>query len=167
MRRQGSASAVNQLVRHCWQGMERYRQRRGAETPEALTNQVLAEFLLSLPRLHFESDQQMWAYLHRIARSRLIDERRKVRVEHLPLGEDDLDGRLSDSFVDRIDDQLTLATLLESLTAEQQTVLQLRFIQDLSIEETSERMGKSASAVKGLQYRAVAALANVVASIAH
>ncbi len=165
--RRGSTNSVNLLVQRCWPRIEQYVARRGAETPDALTNQVLAEFLLSLYRLTFESDQHVWSYLHRIAKSRLIDERRKLRAEHIPLDEDDVDVPVSESFDQQIADQLAVATLLDELTAEQQQVLQLRFIHDLSIEETGERMGKSVSAVKGLQYRAVAALADIVASIAH
>ncbi len=154
----GSDRAVEELVRHCWAGVHRYLQRRGAETAEALTNQVLAEFVLSLPRLSFSSDRQVWAYLHRIARSRLIDERRKQRAEHLPLDEEDIGAQAADLFEDRLAQRLALVDLLTYLTLEQRQVLEMRFYLDLSVEETATRMGKSISAIKGLQHRAMAAL---------
>ena len=47
---------------------------------------------------------------------------------------------------------------LGQLTAEQQHVLSLRFTEDRSLEETAEIIGKSITAVKALQFRAVAAL---------
>lgn len=44
------------------------------------------------------------------------------------------------------------------LTPEQQNVLALRFSQERSLEETATIMGKTVTAVKALQFRAVAAL---------
>ena len=47
---------------------------------------------------------------------------------------------------------------IRRLTLEQQHVLTLRFADDLSLEETSQIIGKSVTAVKALQFRALAAL---------
>lgn len=47
---------------------------------------------------------------------------------------------------------------IQQLTPEQQHVLGLRFAQERSLEETADIMGKSVSAVKALQFRAIAAL---------
>ena len=44
------------------------------------------------------------------------------------------------------------------LTADQQHVLALRFSEERSLQETADIMEKSVSAVKALQFRAVAAL---------
>lgn len=46
----------------------------------------------------------------------------------------------------------------QKLTGEQQHVLALRFADDRSLEETARIIGKSISAVKALQFRAVASL---------
>ncbi|GAB4538781.1 MAG: sigma-70 family RNA polymerase sigma factor [Anaerolineales bacterium] len=47
---------------------------------------------------------------------------------------------------------------LQTLTAEQQEVIALRFGQGYSLEETAALMKKNANAVKALQFRALAAL---------
>ena len=47
---------------------------------------------------------------------------------------------------------------LQELTAEQQHVLALRFSQERSLEETAGILGKTVTAVKALQFRAVASL---------
>jgi len=48
--------------------------------------------------------------------------------------------------------------LLSPLTNEQRQVLEMRFLDDLSIEETASRTGRSQDAVKGLQRRAINAI---------
>lgn len=47
---------------------------------------------------------------------------------------------------------------MQKLTPEQQHVLALRFADEFSIEETAQMIGKSVTAVKALQFRAVASL---------
>jgi RNA polymerase sigma-70 factor, ECF subfamily len=49
---------------------------------------------------------------------------------------------------------------LTQLSDEQRTVLELRFRQDLSVEETCQVMNKSAVAIRVLQHRALKALKN-------
>ena len=51
-----------------------------------------------------------------------------------------------------------LKSALKQLTPEQQSVLTLRFAGECSVEETASQMKKSVSAVKVLQFRAIAAL---------
>ena len=55
-------------------------------------------------------------------------------------------------------DQLAVREAIRQLTPEQQHVLALRFSQELSLEETAAVMGKTITAVKVLQFRAVQAL---------
>ena len=54
--------------------------------------------------------------------------------------------------------------LLATCSAEQRDVLMLRFVNDLSVAETAEILGKSQEAVKGLQRRALAAVERALAS---
>jgi RNA polymerase sigma-70 factor (ECF subfamily) len=54
--------------------------------------------------------------------------------------------------------------LLEKLREDYRTVLLLRFMGDLSPEETAEVMGKSPGAIRVLQHRALAALRNLMGS---
>jgi len=51
-----------------------------------------------------------------------------------------------------------LKSALKQLTPDQQSVLTLRFAGECSVEETAVQMKKSVSAVKVLQFRAIAAL---------
>ncbi len=54
--------------------------------------------------------------------------------------------------------------LLATCSPEQRDVLMLRFVNDLSVAETAEILGKSQEAVKGLQRRALAAVERALAS---
>lgn len=58
--------------------------------------------------------------------------------------------------------QQQVAHALKELTPEQQHVLALRFSEERSIEETASILGKSVTAVKGLQFRAIAALRRLI-----
>jgi len=51
---------------------------------------------------------------------------------------------------------------LQDLTPEQQHVLALRFSGEYSLDDTANLMGKSVTAVKGLQFRAIASLRRLV-----
>jgi RNA polymerase sigma-70 factor (ECF subfamily) len=51
-----------------------------------------------------------------------------------------------------------LRQAMQRLTPEQQHVLALRFAEEYSLEETASVMGKTITAVKQLQFRAVASL---------
>jgi RNA polymerase sigma-70 factor (ECF subfamily) len=51
------------------------------------------------------------------------------------------------------------------LTADQQEVLALRFTSGLSVEETARQMGRTVTAVKALQFRAVDALRQMLAEV--
>ena len=55
---------------------------------------------------------------------------------------------------------------LQHLTADQQRVLNLRFGQGYSLEETAALMKKKANAIKALQFRALAALRRQVGEVA-
>jgi len=76
----------------------------------------------------------------------------------LPANEDIEFDVIHQAGVDRI------RKALRSLSAEQQEVLILRFSEELDLEETANMMGKSVSAVKSLQFRAVEALRRVLGS---
>ena len=51
---------------------------------------------------------------------------------------------------------------LRKLTSLQQQVISLRFLEELSIQETAEVMGKTEGAVKALQYRATNSLQRIL-----
>jgi RNA polymerase sigma-70 factor (ECF subfamily) len=63
-----------------------------------------------------------------------------------------------ESELDKTSKHRRVRKAISELTAEQQHVLALRFSDERSLQETADIMGKSVSAVKALQFRAIAAL---------
>src|SRR5690606_40651913 len=97
-------------------------------------------------------------------RRRMIDWRRAAnrrpiateKVATEPAG-----GNVEDEAIER----LSLAALpaaFGSLTEEQQEVLALRVIADLSLEDTAKVVDKSVGAVKALQYRAIQSIKRAI-----
>ncbi len=104
------------------------------------------------------------AWLFRIARSKIADHQRRARrrsttsdISVVPLAllprEEDVALQ-----VVRRDEHHTAVAAMTKLSQDQQDVLALRFFAGLSLHETAEAMGRSSSAVKQLQFRAVTAL---------
>lgn len=69
------------------------------------------------------------------------------------IGDDD-----PESEFDENSKRLRVRQAILELTPEQQHVLALRFSEERSLQETADIMGKSVTAVKALQFRAIAAL---------
>lgn len=104
------------------------------------------------------------AWLFRIARSKMVDHQRRlarrpspldlagVPDDRIPSGDDAMDE------VIRRDEHARVLATLPLLSQDQQDVLAMRFFGGLSVEETAGAMGRSTSAVKQLQFRAVTAL---------
>ncbi len=138
---------------------------RGAADPDGIAHVSLLSVLGRMADLHFEVEQQMWAYLCRTARSRIIDEHRVSKPVELVDDCSALTGaageRTKPAFVpfdERVVERDYVDGLLSPLTNDQRQVLELRFIEDLSIAETADLTGRSPEAVKGLQRRAINAI---------
>jgi RNA polymerase sigma factor (sigma-70 family) len=144
---------------------------RGAADPEGIAHVALVSVLRRLGELNFAAKEQMWAYLCQTARSRIIDEFRAAKPvdlleDHSALQELGGDRRAAlVPFDDRIVNRDYVDELLSPLTNEQRQVLEMRFFDDLSIEETASRTGRSQDAVKGLQRRAINAIIAAAAII--
>ena len=154
----GDKLTTERLVAYFLPDIKAYAKRRGAIHAEELANLAVAEFVLALPRLQFSTPEQVWAYLYRVATSRIQDERRRPSRED-PTGNIEVADPGGNEFDGGIVDQLWLADVLSSLPEDQRQVVELRFREDLSLAETAERTGKTLTAVKGLQRRALASLA--------
>jgi RNA polymerase sigma-70 factor (ECF subfamily) len=88
---------------------------------------------------------------------------RRPQVElpdDLPEPDPGLDSQLADSAA-----RAAVRRALQQLTEEQQQVLALRFGEGRSVADTAALMNKSVTAVKQLQFRAVAALRRECASV--
>jgi RNA polymerase sigma-70 factor (ECF subfamily) len=158
--RHGDASALTTLYEAVAPGILAYLRSRGSRDAEGLTQEV---FLQLLPRLRKITGGAagVRALAFTIAHSRLIDEfRRRSRSVELPY-DADLDGRKHDSAEAEAFQQLgsgEATALLGTLGDEQRTVILLRVLGDLSLEDTARVVGKSVGAVKQLQRRGLLAL---------
>lgn len=123
---------------------------------EDVTQEVFLRAFRAIGRFAWR-DASFLAWLLTIARNLLVDRAR--RPQPLPL-----DGREDDLTADPIaaaEGRLTrreVAAALARLTADQREAIILRFLDGLSIAETSRIMGKTEDAVKRLQARGLAAL---------
>lgn len=129
---------------------------------EDLTGEVFLKAWQSLPK-YIERGVPFLAFLFRIARNTLVDHyRQNNRLE--PKDPDDMDEYKAEGIsepVDMVSSQMEHQQILQKLSKlrpDYQSVLTLRFIGELSPQETSLVMHRSVGAVRVLQHRALAAL---------
>jgi RNA polymerase sigma-70 factor (ECF subfamily) len=99
------------------------------------------------------------ASLYRMAHNWVVDYYRK-QTPNIPLEEDthpDPDGDIENRVHTRQEMEQLRNALLQ-LTYEQQTVIELRFMEDWSHDKVAEFLGKTVDATRALQYRALATL---------
>ena len=128
---------------------------------EDLTEDVFMRVWKSLANYQ-EQGVPFLAFLFRVARNALIDHYRRsgkpeqeVSIEDMPLSEH---GPGPVEAVTALLEQQQLKQTLRQLREDYRTVLVLRFLSEMSPEETAQAMGKSAGAVRVLQHRALAVL---------
>jgi RNA polymerase sigma-70 factor (ECF subfamily) len=97
-----------------------------------------------------------------IAHARYVDEhRRRLKAPATADYTPEADPRCSDSAEDQllaVEGSGNVKDLLSVLQPEQQEVIALRVVADLSVETTAEIMGKTPGAIKQLQRRALCRL---------
>jgi RNA polymerase sigma-70 factor, ECF subfamily len=135
---------------------------------EDLTADVFFRAWRALPSYH-DRGVPFPAFLLRIARNALVDHyRRSAVLNSQPL--DDVAESHPEARTEPAEIILTrmehqhLRHVLDQLRPDYRTVLVLRFLSELSPEETSLVMRRSVGAVRVLQYRALAALRGLLAS---
>lgn len=127
---------------------------------EDLTHEVFLTAWQKLPGFTFQGFP-FSSWLYRIARNRVIDHYR-TRKQHADIGE--IDEKLLgivESHEAGIDSGLTLRKIygaMKQLTADQQDVLLLRFVDDMSPKEIAEVLDKTEGSVRIIQHRAIEAL---------
>jgi RNA polymerase sigma-70 factor (ECF subfamily) len=166
----GDAEAFGELYERYADSLFRfvYSQTLDRMDAEDITAEVFMRAWRSISRYR-ERGFSFSAYLFRIARNVLIDMRRKRKP--LSFVTDDEVVDIPD--VDNLEPSVLVATkmqhnelvkILDQLREDYRTVLVLRFLNELSPEETSEVMGRSVGSVRVLQHRALAALRKVIPS---
>lgn len=128
---------------------------------EDITSQVFLKVWEKLDTYQ-EGSSPFIAWLYRIAHNAVIDSYR-TRKTYVPL-ENVSPAEISHE--DGIDDELDLQVksqqlrkALQDLTEEQQQVLILRFISELSTTQIAQQLGKQPGAIRALQMRALQRLA--------
>ena len=155
---QGAFCAV---YRELSPGVLSYLRARDVEDPEAMTQEV---FLALYPQLDGLSGGAKGAksLAFSIAHARYVDEhRRRVKAPFSTGYDPDADPRRTDSAEDQVlagEGSENVNALLGTLQQDQQEVLTLRIVADLSLETTAEIMGKTPGAIKQLQRRALSRL---------
>lgn len=129
------------------------------EVVEDLTEDVFLKVYEKLDR-YVERGLPFTAWLYRIAHNHLVDYiRQRPRYNAHSLDEvAEVAERSAPSAFGQVLDQQALEPALARLTPEQRRAVELRFLEGLSVAETSNAMGRSEEAVKKLQARALANL---------
>ena len=153
-------AALAELYDRYAPGLYAYLYRRLDDRPlaEDLTADVFVAALAALEQGRF-ANLSVQAWLYRLAHNRLVDHyRRASRHPHVPL--DDA-APATDDVPEAVHGRRQAAWLgraLQSLTAEQQAILTLRFGEGLSAPAIAAVLGKTEQAIRALQHRALAAL---------
>jgi len=157
----GDAWAFGRLFDHFHLPIHRYvasRVRRPSDA-EDLTQLVFVKALEALPR--YESrGVPFGAWLFRLARNAIIDFSRTSH-EHADLAQS-VDRAGADAGPDEVvvtrQEIDAVGAALSTLTEDQRDALTLRFFAGLTAREAAQVMGKQEGTVRGLQFRAIAAL---------
>ncbi len=136
---------------------------RSREDAEDLTQLVFERIVGGLPRYR-HNGRPFTAWAFRIARNAVIDHVRRNRPTE-PL--DPVHEQPGDHEIEAISlrgEQIReLREAMNLLTADQREALALRFVAGLSAEEAAQVMGRRAGTVRGLTFRAIAALRRLMA----
>jgi RNA polymerase sigma-70 factor, ECF subfamily len=139
-----------------------YLRARRAADPEDLLGEVFLQVVRDLPRFDGgESAFRAWVFT--IAHHRLLDAgrsaRRRPRIEP-GVQVEEHHGGIGDSEEEALTSiaEQELTAMLARLSPDQQSVLLLRILGDLTVEQVASVIGKRPNAVKALQRRGLAVL---------
>lgn len=137
-----------------------YYRTRTKEDAEDLASEVFTRVVGSIKT----QEGNFIAWLFQIARNLLIDYyRKKARLKETSLEEVDakllLDSNEDKRYTLQIED---VKKMLNLLTDEQRETITLKLIEGYSNEEVAKIMGKSIGAIKGLQFRALLAIRDIL-----
>ncbi len=128
-----------------------------AET-EDLTSDVFHHALANLRRFEWRGIP-FAAWLYRIAANLISDRwRRKSREDVADEPEQIESAPARGAELEEVERRATLFRLVDTLPAEQQRVVVLRFVEQKSIKEVAREIRKTEGAVKQLQFRALTSL---------
>lgn len=129
---------------------------KSRELAEDLTQTVFLEMIQALPRYRVRKNAKFTTWLFQIARFRLIDHYRKQRPT-VPLEEAPEPGHEPLEGVDPLRSE-AIAEALRKLPEKYQTILHLRFREDLATKDIAQIMHTTQLNVRVMQFRALRAL---------
>jgi RNA polymerase sigma factor (sigma-70 family) len=139
-----------------------YLRGRGEAEPDDLLGETFLQVVRDLPS--FEgAEAELRAWVLTIARHRLIDERRRQArrpsESAAPAASEDgrPGGNAEEEALEALEEE-RVRKILAELSPDQRSVLVLRVIADLNVEQVAQVLGKAPGAVKQLQRRGLAAL---------
>lgn len=163
----GDRDAIAALYRTHVQAIYRYVSYRVPESAVAddLTAEVFLRMVEALPRYQ-NNGAPFEAWLYRIAAARVADfYRQRTRRPQEQLSDAEPDRSVSpEKQLQAQEEQAELRVALRQLSDEHQTILLLRFVERKSHAEVSQIVGKSITAVKSAQHRALNHLAELMGS---
>ena len=128
-----------------------------AET-EDLTSEVFHHALANLQRFEWRGIP-FAAWLYRIAANLISDRWQRTNREQVADEPGLIDSApASNAEFEEVERRATLFRLVDTLPAEQQRVVVLRFVEQKSIKEVAREIRKTEGAVKQLQFRALTSL---------
>jgi RNA polymerase sigma-70 factor, ECF subfamily len=156
----GDREAFGELYERLAPGLYRYfyhRTNRSAEVAEDLTEDVFVKIMGRLDRYE-DRGLPFTAWVYQVARNLAVDYVRR-QPPHGAVSMDSAPELVEPSREGTIEQALhgcDLDEVLAALTAAQREVLTLRFLQDLSVRETAQVLGRTEDAIKKLQERGLA-----------
>lgn len=163
--RTGAGEAFTLLYGDLARPVAAYVRAQGVREVEDMTSEVFLAVFTGLSG--FSGDQAHFrSWVFTIAHRRVMDHwRRSARtvpqVPYEPTDDDRTVGSAESDAMDVLGHERVLA-LLGRLTEEQQEVLVLRVVADLTVEQVAQVVGRSEGAVKALQRRGLATLRKMI-----
>lgn len=158
--KKGDAEAITELYQRYAPVIYRYIGYRTPTTTDAedLTAEVFLKMVEGLPSYRL-TGVPFEAWLYRIAAARIADfYRRKKPVDQLPESLTD-NKPLPEEVLQNSQELDNLRGVLRQFSEDEQNILILRFVERKSHKDVAEIMGKSVTAVKSAQHRALIQLA--------
>jgi RNA polymerase sigma-70 factor (ECF subfamily) len=157
----GDADAYHTFLQEVSTSVRAFLRRRLTQWPDEVED-LVQETLLAIhnQRHTFDPAQSLDAWVHAIARYKLIDAfRRRARREARTASLDDTETVLATTDAEPGAVHYDLARLLDQLPARQRLSIVAMKIEGLSVSETARRTGMSEAAVKVAVHRGLKALA--------
>lgn len=163
----GAAAALSEVYEILAPRVRGYLLARGSEDPDGLTNEVFIQVLQKMGTVTGGATG-LRTFVFSVAHARLVDEtraraRRPDTVSYDPVTDARRHPSPEETVLSGVDGRLPehLSVSLDRLTEEQRSVLLLRVVADLSVEETASTLDRTVGSVKQLHRRALLSLRSI------